>query len=132
MNKHYEVDNNQKLQRKAAEDGVVWLSICSSAPGKQGHMDNDAWNELQAEKGAAPAAVLPDADGKVGKLYRAQNTPFMWVIDAEGKVAYKGAIDDDARARGDAIAKARNYVTEAIAALKADKTPEVTSTPPYG
>lgn len=47
------------------------------------------------------------------------------VIDAKGLVAFTGAIDDDVRARGEDIAKARNHVTEAVAALKAGKTPEV-------
>ncbi len=132
VKKHYNAGNMQALQKAATADGVVWLSICSSAPGKQGHMDNAKWKQVQAKKGAAPTAVLPDPDGTVGHLYNAQNTPSMWVLDTEGRVAYTGAIDDNARAKGDDIAAARNYVTEALAAVKAGTAPAVTTTDPYG
>lgn len=132
VKKHYDAGNMQKLQRKAKEEGVVWLSICSSAPGKQGHMDSATWKKTQAEKKAAPTAVLVDESGDVGRQYQAKRTPTMYVIDAKGRVAYIGAVDDEPMAKGEAIADARSYVTEAMLAAKAGKAPEVTSTDAYG
>ena len=39
VKKHYSSGNMQKAQAAAAGDGVVWLTINSSAPGKQGHVN---------------------------------------------------------------------------------------------
>ena len=132
VKKHYKAGNMQALQKQAKDKDVVWLSICSSAEGKQGHMSAEDWKKTQAEKKAMPTAVLLDTPGDVGRQYQVKKTPTMFVLDAEGRVAYMGAIDDNARAKGADIAKAKNYVMAAVDALKAGKTPEVTSTDAYG
>ena len=36
--RHYETQNMQTLQKDFTEDGVIWLSIISSAPNRQGHV----------------------------------------------------------------------------------------------
>jgi hypothetical protein len=130
--KHYGSGNMQKLQRAAAADGVVWLSICSSAPGKQGHMTSAEWNKISAEKGAAPAAVLLDVDGTVGHLYHATNTPQMFVINPQGVLVYSGGIDSIPSTDQADIAKAQNYVTAALADLKAGRAVATPVTKPYG
>ena len=56
----------------------------------------------------------------------------MFVIDAEGKVAYAGAIDSNSSANPDTIEGADNYVTAAIDSLKAGEAVETTTTSPYG
>jgi peroxiredoxin len=130
--KHYATDNMQKLQRKYAEKGVAWLSICSSAEGKQGHMSPEKWNEKTKELKAAPAAVLLDADGKVGHLYGAKVTPHMFVIGKDGAVAYRGAIDDNPSPKHDTVAGAKNLVAAALDAVLEGKAPEVKESKPYG
>jgi len=91
--KHYASGNMQKLQADAADKGVVWLSICSSAPGKQGHMSAADANAKCDEVGSKAAAYLLDEDGTVGQLYGARTTPEMCVINKEGILVYHGAID---------------------------------------
>jgi peroxiredoxin len=130
--KHYDSGNMQKTQKAAAADGVVWLSICSSAPGKQGHMTAEEWNKATAAKGAAPTAVLTDADGKVGKLYHATNTPQLFVINADGVVVYSGAIDSISSANAEDVPKAQNHVLAALADLKAGRPVAKPVTKPYG
>lgn len=130
--KHYDSGNMQKTQKAAAADGVVWLSVCSSAPGKQGHMSAEEWNKTTAAKGAAPTAVLIDADGKVGKLYHATNTPQLFVINAAGVVVYSGAIDSIASANAEDVPKAQNHVLAALADLKAGRPVAKPVTKPYG
>jgi len=130
--KHYGSGNMQKLQKAAAADGVVWLSICSSAPGKQGNLSPADWNKTTAEKGAAPAAVLPDADGRVGHLYHATNTPQLFIINPAGVLVYAGAIDSVASTRPEDLAQAQNYVTAALADLKAGRPVATAATKPYG
>jgi hypothetical protein len=133
VKKHYDSGNMQKLQKEAVADGVVWFSICSSAPGKQGHMEAaTAILEATTAKGAAATAYLIDEEGTVGRLYGAKRTPEMYVIDAEGVLAYHGAIDDDPSADQPGIEAAKNHVVAALADLKAGKAVSTPETEAYG
>ncbi len=118
VQKHYETGNMQALQKDAAEDGIVWLSVISSAPGTQGHVSPERADELTQSRDAAPTAVLLDPKGKVGKAYGARTTPHMYVINPEGTLMYMGAIDDRPTARHSDVDGARNYVREALAAME--------------
>jgi peroxiredoxin len=132
VRKHYDTGNMQELQKTYTEKGVIWLSVNSSAPGKQGNYLPNAWQQKVKEKKAAATAVLLDTDGKVGRLYGAKTTPHVFVIDKEGKLAYKGAIDDKRSWRKEEVATAKNYVRAALEALMAGKSVETPSTAPYG
>jgi hypothetical protein len=131
--KHYDKSGNiPALQKVAKESGVVWLSINSAAPGKQGDYDEEKIAEWMARTGAAPTAYLRDTDGKVGKAYGAKTTPHIFVITPEGKLAYNGAIDSIQSTDVIDIAKAENYVTAALAAVKNKVPVEKSTTQPYG
>jgi peroxiredoxin len=132
VRKHYGSGNMQALQKTAADQGVVWVSISSSAPGLQGYVTAADAQRLTAERKAAPSAFLLDPDGKVGRLYDARTTPQMFVIDKDGKLAYMGAIDDKPSANVADIPGARNYVTEALTAVAAGQPVKLASTRPYG
>jgi peroxiredoxin len=132
VRKHYGTENMQKLQRQFADKGVVWLSICSSAPGKQGNESPSAAKEGLAKFGSHATAYLADADGKVGKLYGAKTTPQMFVIDPEGVLIYSGAIDDKPTPDPKTVASAKNYVQTALNEATSGKTISVPSTKPYG
>jgi peroxiredoxin len=132
VKKHYETNNMQKLQKSATTQGVVWLSIISSAPGQQGFVNGAKANELTKSRNAAPTAVILDPDGKIGKLYGARTTPHMFVIAPNGNLAYMGAIDDKPSANKDDVATAKNFVAEALSAIKAGKPVAVATTQPYG
>src|SRR5271156_4983868 len=94
VHKHYDGGNMQKLQAYAADKGVVWLTVNSSAPGKQGHMDNALAKDYIDKDNLASAHYILDPEGKIGRMYGAKTTPHMFVIDAKGNIAYMGAIDD--------------------------------------
>jgi peroxiredoxin len=130
VGKHYGSENMQKLQKKYTEEGVVWLSICSSAPGKQGHVTAPEARELVDENGAAPSRFLLDPKGTVGKSYGAKTTPHMFVIDPKGIVVYNGAIDDKPSTNKADIATARNYVTAALDASMSGKKVAIASSQP--
>lgn len=132
VKKHYESGNMQALQKEAAAKGVVWFSVSSATPGKQGHLSAVEWNAVTKEKGATPATVLIDADGKVGKSYGAKTTPQMFVINPEGKLIYQGAIDSIASTDKEDVAKATNYVKAAIEEAMAGKPVTNAETKPYG
>jgi peroxiredoxin len=130
--KHYDSKNMQGLQEKYTGQDVVWLSINSSAEGKQGHVTAEAANALIAEKGAKPTAYIIDADGTIGKAYDAKTTPHIFVIDKDGVLAYAGAIDDNDSAKAEDAATAKNYVAAALDALLAGTPVETAQTKPYG
>lgn len=132
VKKHYGAGNMQALQEQYTAEGVVWLSICSSAPNKQGHMSADGWNEASARHESNATAVLLDETGVVGKAYQARTTPHMYVIDAEGNLVYAGAIDSDSSPRPEAIEGAENYVATTLDALLAGNEVEPRTTSPYG
>ena len=132
VKKHYSGGNMQKLQQEYSAKGVVWLSIISSAPGKQGHRTGPQADADTKDKGAAPTAVLLDPAGEVGKKYDAKTTPEMFVIDKEGKVIYAGAIDTIKSTDSADIAKAENHVRQALDAALAGKPVPTPKTTPYG
>ena len=125
-------DELQALQKEYRDQNVVWLSICSSAPGKQGHYTIEQWKEKTAERNVAATAVLLDPDGTVGRLYGARTTPHMYVINEEGTLVYMGGIDDKPTANSADIEGANNYVKLALNALLAGGTVETTTSRPYG
>jgi peroxiredoxin len=131
VRKHYS-GNMQSHQKDATGQGVVWLQVISSAPGQQGHVDGATARKLNADRGAAPTATLLDPKGEIGKLYGAQTTPHMYVIKADGTLAYKGGIDSIPSAKLDDIAKADPYVKLALADVAAGRKVEKASTRPYG
>lgn len=132
VKKHYESKNMQNLQKEAVADGVVWLAICSSAPGKQGNEKPGDGKKLTEQQGSNATAYLTDEDGAVGKLYNAKTTPEMFVIDKAGTLVYMGAIDDKPTPKADSIEGATNYVKAALADVKAGKPVATTTTKPYG
>lgn len=130
--KHYDANNMQKLQETYTGKGVVWLSINSSADGKEGNQSAAAANQYMKEKGSKPTARILDPTGEIGKLYDAKTTPHMFVIDKDGVLVYDGAIDSDDSFKPEAIADATNYVSAALDALEAGKPVEKSATKPYG
>ncbi|MDJ0522455.1 MAG: redoxin domain-containing protein, partial [Planctomycetota bacterium] len=60
---HFSHKTMQALQQRAARNGIVWLSICSSARGKQGHFSAAQANARMKKLGATPTAYLLDPSG---------------------------------------------------------------------
>ena len=130
--KHCSSGNMQGVQALAQKNGVVWLTVISSAPGKQGYVNGPAADALTTSRGAAPTAVLLDPSGTVGRLYGAKTTPHMFIIDPQGIVVYNGAIDDKRSANPEDVKIARNYVAAALDEMKAGKPVTTATTAPYG
>ncbi|SIO16782.1 Peroxiredoxin [Parasphingorhabdus marina DSM 22363] len=132
VKKHYDSGNMQKTQAAAREQGAVWLTINSGAPGKQGHMTVKEAQRLFADQGHKASHYLLDAKGLVGKAYSARTTPHMYVIDGEGTLVYQGGIDDKPTANPADIKGARNHVLAALNDLKSGKAVQMANTRAYG
>ncbi len=123
--------NTQAMQQDYAKR-VVWLSVVSSAPGRQGYSTAAEADEMTREKGAAPTALIRDTAGTLGRLYGARNTPQYAIIDPEGVLRYAGAIDSRQSSNAKDIAGATNYVRAALDAGLAGKPITTSQTQPYG
>jgi thioredoxin-related protein len=132
VRKHYDSGNMQALQSKYVAKNVIWLSIISSAPGKQGFVtEEEARKDMVTNKSGA-TQVLLDPTGEVGQLYGAKTTPHMFIVDKEGNLAYQGAIDDKDDANKDSVPLAKNYVAEALDLILENKKVSQATTKSYG
>ena len=132
VKKHYGTNNMQATQKAAVDGGAVWISVNSSAEGKQGHLDADGARALIMEQEAYPSHVVLDPMGELGRLYGAVTTPHMFVIDADGTLVYAGAIDDNSSANPAHVKGAKNYVMAALDDLSHGKAVAEAQTQPYG
>ncbi len=132
VQKHYGTGNMQALQKDTTSEGTIWLSVISSAPGEQGHIDGATANALTKQRDAAPTAVLLDPAGEIGRMYDARTTPHMYIIDEQGTLVYRGGIDDRPTANPADVEGATNYVRLALADLAADRPVSEPVTRAYG
>ena len=130
--KHYTSGNMQSVQELAQQHDVIWLTVISSAPGKQGYVDGPGADALTRSRHAVPTAVLLDPSGTVGRLYQAKTTPHMFVIDKSGTLAYMGGMDDKATTDVADIPTAKNYVRLALTAVMSGTPVQDPVTRPYG
>lgn len=129
---HYDSGTMQAAQREARGLGVVWLTINSGAPGRQGHVDAAGARAEIAANNAAPSHYLPDGEGRIGRLYGAKTTPHLFVIRPDGILAYQGAIDDRPTAVEADAKAATPWAMNAVKAVLAGRQPNPAVTRPYG
>jgi hypothetical protein len=122
----------QSLQKQWTAQGVVWLTVISSAPGTQGYVDAAQENAYLKKMGAQPTAAILDPKGEIGHLYGAKTTPNMFVIDPSGKLIYAGAIDDHPTTDGSDVQSSKNYVSAEMTEAMKGQPVQVAVTRPYG
>ena len=132
VKKQYGSGNMQKLQKEYTGKDVVWLSVCSSAKGKQGYITASEARDAVKERNASPTRFLLDPNGVAGKAYGAKTTPHMFVIDPKGTLIYQGAIDDKPSTDPADVPGAKNFVAAALDAAMAGNPVETASTQSYG
>ncbi|MCB1532776.1 MAG: thioredoxin family protein [Alphaproteobacteria bacterium] len=130
--KHYETGNMQKTQQAAMDQGVTWITIVSSAEGRQGHVSAEEAKKIAEDAGAHYSHKILDESGEIGQAYGAKTTPHMFVINPEGTLVYAGAIDDNPSPRHETVEGAKNYVLAALDDLAAGKAVEIATSQPYG
>jgi len=113
----HEKQEMQKVYKKYAGKGVVWLGIDSTEGAKPEE------NRVYAAEMSLAYPILHDPDAIAANAYGAKRTPHMFVIDKDGKLVYAGAIDDKA---------SKNYVAAAIDDLLAGKPVSKPRTEAYG
>ena len=132
VGKHYNSGNMQRLQKQWTARGVMWFTIISSAPGKQGYVTASEENNYMTKMQAVPTGALLDPTGEIGHLYDAKTSPQMVVINPQGIVIYDGAIDDKPTTDLSDVAGATNFVNLALEQAMAGRPVETPATRPYG
>lgn len=132
VRKHYDSGNMQALQKEAAAKNVVWLAINSTEASHGDYLPPAQLGRWMSEQKAAPAATLMDEDGSVGRAYAARVTPHMYIVDAQGRLVYAGAIDSIPSGRAEDIRTATNYVRQGLGEALAGKPVSQSTTRPYG
>lgn len=133
VKKHYDGNNMQNLQKEFTEKGVKWVSVISSAEGKQGYLKNGIEaNKVFEERASSPSSIIRDPSGKIGRTYQAATTPHMFIINKEGVLVYAGAIDSIPSANKDDVSKAEKYFANALNETIAGKPISKPVTTPYG
>jgi hypothetical protein len=115
--KYYDSGIMPALQKEATSAGYIWLSVISSAPGKEGHVSPAEADALTQSRSAVPTAVVLDTQGILGRTYAAKATPQIFIIDEGGSLVYRGGMDDKSTADPVEIADTNNYVRLAMAQL---------------
>jgi peroxiredoxin len=124
VQRHYKAGDISETANKYAADGVVWLAINST------HDNTNTSNKAADMQWSMNRPILNDASGTVGHAYGATNTPEIFIINKDGKIAYEGAIDNDPQ--GDKSEGKVNYPAKALDELLAGKTVSEPETKAYG
>jgi len=133
VQKHYSTNNMQNLQKQVTADGdTIWLSVISSAKGKQGYLTGAEAILKNIKRGAEPTEVILDPKGTMRRAFWAKTTPHMYIIDEAQTLVYQGAIDDNRSANPATIEGAKNYVLAALDDLDAGRDVQEATTNPYG
>jgi glutathione peroxidase-family protein len=132
VKKHYGSGNMQKLQADYTAKGAVWITVNSTAKGKEGYQEAAKMAEIAKENGDKSTHFILDPDGKIGKAFGAKVTPHMFIVNKEGKLAYDGAIDSMATAKQDDVAAADKLFANALDAVLAGKEVVNAKNQPYG
>ncbi|MEC5399261.1 thioredoxin family protein [Uliginosibacterium sp. H1] len=132
VQKHYDSQNMQSLQKTYTGKGVVWLAVNSTNTVSSEYIKPADLGKWAKDKNAAMTALLMDGKSEVARAYNSQNTPAMYIVDPQGKVAYYGAIDDRRSANPDHVKTSKNYVSAALDESLAGKPITVATTRAYG
>jgi peroxiredoxin len=132
VKKHYASGNLPKLQETYTAKGVVWITINSSAEGKQGHLDAAKLAARSAKEGNKASHIVVDSSGTIGKAYSAKVTPHLYIIGKDGNLAYNGAVDSKATTSAEDIGAADKLFANALDAVLAGKEVSNAKNQPYG
>jgi glutathione peroxidase-family protein len=132
VKKFYSVGKMQELQEYVTKAGGIWLTINSSAPGKQGALTPAEALALTKDQKSRSSHFLLDPTGQVGRSYQAKTTPHMFLIDKNGEIAYSGAIDDTASTDSSDISGSKNHIKTAFDEINSGKPVSLAATAPYG
>lgn len=119
---HASASTVRDLRDEFRDSGVHWAAVYSSTP-PEGR-DPAELNRAAADRWGIDYPILLDNDRAVATLYKVTQAPTVVVINADGKIIYRGLIDN---ATDPAKAGSENLLRNAIQAALRAETPDVAS-----
>ena len=116
-----------ELARKFGQQGVRFYALDPN-DGEKYPEESLAAMKARAEEKAYPFPYLKDGDSAIARAYGARVTPHVFVVDGEGKVRYRGYVDDSAKAEE----RQNTALANVLGALTNGREPSVTSTRAFG
>jgi len=128
----YESGVMQQLQRMATGQGMVWLTVLSAHPSRRDYLPPAKAAVFHRARGGASTALLLDSDGAMGRAYGARVTPHVFIIAADGRLAYAGGAGDKATMNPQEVRASRSYIRAALEDLAAGRKVSTPSSRPFG
>ncbi len=132
VRKHYRSGNMQALQAEARGQGVVWLTVNSTADGSADFLTPQQMARWLAEQKATPSTALVDENGELGRAMGARSALHMFILNPRGELIYAGAIDSVPSAKVEDLQTATNYVRQGLKEALAGQPLSVATSRPYG
>jgi peroxiredoxin len=126
VQRHYKLNTMSTLANKYKSKDVVWLAINST--NYSSAQENQNWRKQHNLE----YPILLDFPGSVGIAYGASNTPHMFIINKDGTLAYKGAIDSQETDHDPIKPDTINYVDKALTELLNGQSVSTPESKPYG
>lgn len=122
----------QELQHKAAGQGGAWLSVLSTHASRRDYLPPEKAAAFHRGRGAASTALLMDSEGTMGKAYGAMVTPHIFIIAANGNLAYAGGAGDKATMDPKEVRASRSFIRAALDDLAAGRNVATPTGRPFG
>ena len=111
-----------EIQTEFGKQGVVFLHIDSNVteigaapPAADGDEEPYAKVKEHLKKNELPFRVLADHGNKVADMFDAKTTPHIYVFGKDGKLVYKGLVDDDQKNQN--ADSRKNYLRDVLGSL---------------
>ncbi len=121
------LDRLSAIAQDYAGKGVAFAGINANDPAKYAADDFPGMQKLAKERGL-PFPYLHDETQEVATAYGAERTPEIFLFDADLKLRYHGAPDDNY----DQAQASVPYLRQALDAILVAQEPPLTETPPVG
>jgi peroxiredoxin len=123
-----ECPHSERTDREVLAMGRKWPEAVALLPVASNRSETREAIAAEARARGLPLMLL-DPEHAVADLYQAQTTPHVFVIDQQGVLRYRGAVDDATfRQR----VPTHSYLHEALELLLAGKSPGTAETAAYG
>jgi peroxiredoxin len=130
--KHYGAGTMQALQDEARRHGGAWFTVFSDPPDVVGHVSDLEAEFVAEQRKSRASAILLDHDTRLARSFGARNTPHIFIVDRDGRLAYAGGMDSIASTRTEDIAQAEPFARDALRAVIAGRSVARPLTRPYG
>jgi hypothetical protein len=132
LKKHYASGSLVALQRETVARGVQWLLVESNRPDTRDYFEPaELLDWLRGHRSPAQA-VLMDDTSRVARAFGARTASHSYLLAADGRLLYAGAVDSIPSTRAEDIPRAVPHLRNALMAALAGEPAPVGLSRPYG